>query len=168
MNDKAQTPRIIAGFAGKFETLEDYMVYHRQGRQERTPRGAKHANAKLTEAQVTEIRRSYYAGEKDTTALSKAYGISPSSVENIVNGTAWGHVEVDISPDKLAEIKKVRRLQNMAKATQATTKLTEADVRAIRAEYVRGKVSMQAIAAKYGVSQPTVSEVINRKRWTHI
>jgi predicted DNA binding protein len=160
--------RHIAGMTGQFDSLEDYMEYHRQGRQERTPRGEKHANAKLTEAQVTEIRRSYYAGKKDCSVLSKEYGVSTSSVENIVNGTTWAHVQEAPSPELLADIKHKRRLESQAKATQAMTKLTEADVQAIRAEYVPGKVRMKDIAAKYGVKQPTISDIITRRSWNHI
>lgn len=168
MDEQTPKRRYIAGLTREFETLEAYMEHHKKGRQERTPRGAKHANAKLTEDQVAEIRRIYYAGEKDSSILSKEYGVSTSSIENIVNGATWGHVEESICPEKLAEIKRERRRQNVVKATQAMTKLTEADVLAIRAEYVPGKVRMKDLGAKYGITQPTVSEIINRKIWTHI
>lgn len=160
--------RHIAGFTGRFESLEAYMEFHRQGRQARTPRGEKHANAKLTEAQAAEIRRSYYAGEKDCQALALEYGVSDSSVENIVNGKTWTHGEDPPSPEMLADIKRKRKLASQAKATQAMTKLTEDQVRAIRAEYVPGAVRMKDLGAKYGITQPTVSEIINRKIWTHI
>lgn len=134
-----QTPqrRHIAGLTGQFDSLDAYMEFNKKGRQERTPRGEKHANTRLTEAQVKEIRRSYAAGEKDGPTLSKEYGVSSASIDNIVNGTTWGHVD-GISQEKLAAIRKARKIESQAKATDATRKLSEDDVRAIRAEYVKG------------------------------
>ncbi|WP_171056042.1 helix-turn-helix domain-containing protein [Paenibacillus sinopodophylli] len=168
MDEQAPPRRHIAGMTGQFESLEAYMVYHRKGRLERIPRGEKHANAKLTEVQVAEIRRSYYAGEKDCCILGQEYGVSSSSIENIINGVTWANGEVAISNEKLVAIKKDRKSRNVAKATDATRKLTEDAVRAIRAEYVPKKVSMDKLAEKYGVSQSAISEVITRKSWTHI
>ncbi|GKU79304.1 hypothetical protein [Paenibacillus sp. L3-i20] len=165
MDEQTPQRRHIAGLTGQFDSLEAYMEFHKKGRQERTPRGEKHANAKLTEAHVLEIRRSYAAGEKDGPSLSKEYGVSPASIDNIVNGTTWGHVD-GISQEQLTTIKQARRLESQAKATDATRKLTESDVRAIRAEYVKG--NGKALAAKYGVKQPTISNIITRKIWNHI
>jgi plasmid maintenance system antidote protein VapI len=159
--------RRIANLTGRFDSLEAYMEFHKKERQESTPRGEKHANAKLTEDQVTEIRRIYAAGTMDAKQMGQLYGVSAASIDNIVNGATWGHVD-GIDPEQLAAIRLTRRLESQAKATDATRKLTEADVLAIRSEYVPRKVSMYKLAEKYGVSQSVVSEIINRKSWTHI
>lgn len=46
---------------------------------------------------------------------------------------------------------------------------TEADVRAMRREYIKGsKPTLAELATKYGVSQGTVYKVVNRKSWTHV
>lgn len=50
----------------------------------------------------------------------------------------------------------------------ATAKLTEAQVRAIRAEYVPYKVSYTKLGAKYGVSSQQIRNIVRRKAWTHI
>ena len=157
----------VAGLTGEYDSIEAYMKAHRKRREERRPRGEKHANAKLTEDQVREIRRSYAAGEKNAKELAQAYGVISASIDNIVNGATWGHVE-GISQENLEALKKARKAQNVAKATDATRKLTEADVRAIRAEYVPGKVRMKDIADRYGVKQPTISDIITRRTWNHI
>lgn len=47
-------------------------------------------------------------------------------------------------------------------------RLTEADVRAIRALYAEGAASQQALANRYGVSQNSVSALIRRKTWRHV
>lgn len=49
-----------------------------------------------------------------------------------------------------------------------TAKLTNADVLAIRAEYVPRKVSYPKLAAKYGVSAQQIKNIVRRKAWTHI
>lgn len=50
-------------------------------------------------------------------------------------------------------------------------KLTEADVRAIRARYKRysrGPDSLPGLAAEFGVSAATVKSVVARKAWAHV
>ncbi|WP_336786575.1 hypothetical protein [Paenibacillus sp. MMO-177] len=159
------TPFRHAGLTGRFESLEEYAEFVKNRRANRTPRGEKHANAKLTNNQVSEIRRRYISGELTARQLADEYGISAASVDNIVNGTTWGHVE-EIDPEQLAALRTARKLESRAKATQAMTKLTEDQVRAIRAEYVKG--NGKALAAKYGVKQPTISDIVTRRTWNHI
>lgn len=45
-------------------------------------------------------------------------------------------------------------------------RLTSRDVRKIR--QMRGKVSQSKIAAMFGITQPTVSDIIRGKKWSHI
>lgn len=47
-------------------------------------------------------------------------------------------------------------------------KLTEDDVREIRARYVPYKVSTPMLAAEYGVKQATIYNIITRKWWKHV
>lgn len=47
------------------------------------------------------------------------------------------------------------------------TRLTDQQVRAIRAAYVPG-VTLKMLGTQYGVSISAVSAVVNRKSWTHI
>lgn len=52
-----------------------------------------------------------------------------------------------------------------------TSKLTEDQISAIRAEYIPGRPghrnphSLSALAAKYGVAFQTISKIVNRKSW---
>ena len=54
-------------------------------------KGARNGNAKLTEEQVKEIRRTYVGKSKTygSNALSKKYGVHRSTIENIAKGNAW-------------------------------------------------------------------------------
>lgn len=47
-------------------------------------------------------------------------------------------------------------------------KLTEDDVRTIRARCTEGGVSQRALAAEYGVSQVKISQIVLRKSWRHV
>jgi hypothetical protein len=47
-------------------------------------------------------------------------------------------------------------------------KLTEGDVRAIRAEYATGLVTQAQIGARYGTCQVNVSDIVNGKLWAHL
>lgn len=46
--------------------------------------------------------------------------------------------------------------------------LTDAKVRAIRAEYQPYVMSRVALAKKYGVSRATINQVLSRKHWKHV
>jgi DNA-binding transcriptional regulator YiaG len=48
------------------------------------------------------------------------------------------------------------------------SKLSEAQVRAIRKRAADGSVSQAALAREYAVSTALVSKIINRKVWTHM
>lgn len=50
----------------------------------------------------------------------------------------------------------------------AAAKLTEAQVREIRAKYKPRVVSQQALADEYGMSQTIVSAIVRRKLWAHL
>ena len=43
--------------------------------------------------------------------------------------------------------------------------LTWEEVRAIRARYTTGNVTQQELAKEYGVSRPSISNVVNRRTW---
>lgn len=47
-------------------------------------------------------------------------------------------------------------------------KLTEDNVRAIRARYARGDIPMSALAREYGVSESTILRVVRRIDWRHV
>jgi hypothetical protein len=57
----------------------------------RSSHGSAHPMAKVTEPQVLAIRERFAAGEFETN-LAREYGLSDSTVSNIVNGRIWKHV----------------------------------------------------------------------------
>lgn len=59
-------------------------------------------------------------------------------------------------------------ISNMNGETNGNSKLTDEQAIAIRAEYATGQTSSIKLAAKYGVSKPTILRIIHRETWGHI
>jgi hypothetical protein len=61
----------------------------------KTKRGSNHKLAKLTEAQVAQIRLAYVpgsSGERSITGLAAKFGVGKSSIHRILHRQTWGHV----------------------------------------------------------------------------
>ena len=58
------------------------------------PIGERSGTAKLTEAQVLEIRRR--VGKEPLRSLAKEYGVSHTAIRRAANGTKWGHITEDL------------------------------------------------------------------------
>jgi len=56
------------------------------------PRGTKVNSAKLTEAEVLEIRQIHAAGEMGCRRLAKRFGVNKSTMCSILNGKTWKHL----------------------------------------------------------------------------
>lgn len=78
------------------------------------------------------------------------------------------HLEPGTVQDNVDD--KVSRGRHVIGEAVVTSKLTEADVIAIRASYIpySKHANQYALALKYGVSQSEISHVIAAKRWAHI
>lgn len=72
-------------------TRKDNMIDMTAKRRRVGPSGERHHNAKLTEADVREIRRLFAAGAA-CRALARRYGLSRNTMTNVVRGETWKHV----------------------------------------------------------------------------
>lgn len=94
-------------------------------------------------------------------------------LENYIQGTRKevGNVG-EVHPMEKLTNSKVRRGKtwkhvkgNLGWATGYKKRLTTADVMAIRSEYFTTDVTQNTLAKKHGVSQSTISMIVNRKTW---
>jgi len=69
-------------------------------------------------------------------------------------------------------VKRLHRNQRLSRALSQAShpeqKLTPETVREIRARYDDGETNRSALAREYGVTQPTIGDVVEGRTWTHV
>lgn len=102
-------------------------------------------------------------------------GDNPACVRNdtpgwkIINGVMrpkYGHLWLGASWDNTADMWEKGR--HVIGEQCSFARLTEANVRAILAEYAAGGATYAGLAGKHGVSRGTVADIIKRRIWRHI
>jgi DNA invertase Pin-like site-specific DNA recombinase len=106
--------------------------------------GELNPKAKLTREHVLRIRE--LRGKLPNLEIARMFGICSSHVSAIQNFERWAHV----GKDKTEKV--------------FVAKLTAEDVRAIRASDMK----QRDIAKAYGVSECTISHIVNRKTWRNV
>lgn len=112
--------------------------------------GEESGTSKLTEENVREIVRLYSTGEWRQADLASKYAVSNATIQLILSGKNWKHL--DIAPFK--------GMRHAAKKT--LRKLTADQQSSLVAEYIGGGISQMALAKKYGVSQQYVSLAVSK------
>ena len=107
--------------------------------------GENHYLAKLTVAQVLDIRKRRSAGESQK-SLSIQFGVSGGAISNIYHGVAWAHIPDGIVPTPIPK----------------RGRLTDAEVLEIRRRSVAGETG-SSLAKEFNVSVGTVSLIKNDK-----
>lgn len=113
-------------------------------------RGEASANAKVTEADVLEIRRRHAAGEGPT-ALCEAFGLGAGTLRAIITRQSWKHIGGE----------PVRRQKRKA------VQLTDADVLEIRRRRKAGEVA-SAIAEHFRITEGHVYNIEKRRSHAHV
>lgn len=70
----------------------DMITKGREGFHKNRATGERNCNAKLTAADVIEIRRLASTGEVTGRALAAQFGVSPAAVSSILKNQTWSHV----------------------------------------------------------------------------
>ncbi|MDP3983490.1 MAG: HNH endonuclease [Acidimicrobiia bacterium] len=131
-------------------------------RKSRHYRGEDHRNAVLTEAQAQEARAEYAANPAATHGeLAAKYGVHPRTMGALLIGRSWRYAGGPTVRTGMGHRKNIGTRNGSAK-------LTEQDVREIRAAYRRQEATMDELAARYGVSEASILNVVRRKTWRHI
>lgn len=71
-------------------------------------RGSRHQLAKLTESQVTEIRRRYSNGGVLQRELAAEFGVSREQARDVINGKKWGWMSNYVEPPVTNRTRRVR------------------------------------------------------------
>lgn len=126
--------------------------------------GSQHPNAKLTEADVAEIRATYAAAGRprrskpgdpaSQAALATKYGVSQGLISTIVRGAGWRHVDHELAPRR-------RLTADLIAAIQAEYRPSRG-LRGVSRTGGAREGSTTWLAAKYGVSVSTISAALRR------
>lgn len=112
--------------------------------------GVRHGHARLTPADVTEIRVCYERDRTSQAELAARFGVTQTAVGSILRGEHWQTVP---GGDAI---------------TLRDVKLTESQAREILSRYRAGGVAMRALGREYGVGAPTVCHIVNGVTWPHL
>lgn len=125
--------------------------------------GEKAGSAKLTNEQVILIRQEYAKGIETAAEIGKRFGVTDEPIRKIVRGEAWKNVA---GPSGILRRKGARAGVYIGeKAFNA--KLTNDQVREIRAEYRRG-VAQCEIAKRFNTTAGNIHRIVNRISWKAI
>jgi hypothetical protein len=113
--------------------------------------GQNNDSAVLTDAIVVEARRRSKAGETQR-AIAESLGFRQPTLAYAIQGKTWSHLDTIEAPH-------VRR-------KGGGSRLTEDDVRAIRAEALEH--DLKTIAEQHGMKYHTVHAIVSRRSWAHL
>ena len=119
--------------------------------------------AGLSEAQVLAIRKAFAAGEATVAELARRFDATRDAIRAILSGRSRAHVgggELVAACGARLE----REAGPPRGAWHPRARLTEADVRAIRAAWAAGGVRQRELAERHGVSRETIKNVVTRYR----
>lgn len=131
-----------------------------KGRQQH---GERHAHAKLTAAQVCEIRRLCVDGET-AADLAVKFKVSKTLITNVLRREGWRHLPDDGLQERIDAVQRAR-LGHQG-STHYAAKLTEADVREMRSLF--GRVPNKDLARRFGISPQNVSMIRTGRSWSHV
>lgn len=114
--------------------------------------------AKLSKEIVKEIRNRYHSSNLSTAQLAKEYNVTPSNLMYILSNKTWK----DESYSKTVKPKQRRG------SAAPRAGLTENQVKAIRAEFVSGKITQKQLAQKYNTGHGAIKHILARRSWRHI
>lgn len=133
-----------------------------RGRGKTHQRGEDNDSAVLTDQIVLAARRRYRGGES-VGQLAEAFSVALGTLQGALSGKTWSHLD-DVEPP--------------IEGRRSGSKLTEDDVRAIRAAHaaqvgdnpprgLHGRVCAE-LGERYDLSGANINAIVRRKSWKHI
>jgi hypothetical protein len=120
----------------------------------RAAKGEEHHKSKLTVEQVMEIRALAKTGGHTLTDLGRRYGVSRSTIHEVVSGNNWGYIP---GAGKMH-----------SRRPHYRTKLTEQDVQIIRRLVATEQSTQAELARRFGVNRSSIHCAVTGKTWAHV
>jgi hypothetical protein len=117
--------------------------------------------ARITEAQVIDAWNAYHLSDEPIMSIVERTGVPHGSLRAILAQSNWRSVTDRLTP------KKTRKFKGEFGSAHWRSRLTENDVRALRARYDAGE-KFTAIAAEVGMSKAAMWRILTRRSWKHI
>ena len=137
-------------------------VLDRSNRIKCTSKGELLPQSKLTREDVINIRKEFsYNPESTTDCISEKYPVEWKCINMIINRKSWKHIP---------KIKDELTLSEKINISRKGNRLTPKDVLWIRENYKpRHKVyGAKFLAERFKVSKQSISDIICRRKWSHI
>lgn len=128
-------------------------------------RGERSSFAKITEADVLEIRRMAYEGVFNQ-EIADRFGLYLTHISLIITGRSWGHVDPE-GIIRLKERRKVLLSGGRGRPRKGATRLVESDVREIRKLRTEG-MGAKELCAKFKIKDGMLRCILNRKTWAYL
>jgi hypothetical protein len=112
--------------------------------------GTAHPAAKVSEADVLEMRTLYATGKYSQPDLATQYGLSQTTTGRLLAGLIWRHLGGPIT--------KIGQGGGWIRKRPAQAKLSAEQVRELRADSAAGE-AYASLARRFGISQPSASAV---------
>jgi DNA-binding Xre family transcriptional regulator len=152
-----------------FDNMRDKVA---KGRQHR---GTGTFGSVLDDEKAAVILRTFAEGKVHATALCEQHGITMATMNALLYGRTWLHVDAPRLPhDKVREIVERHRVDGIRAAVArgagpgVNVGLTNERVSEILHTFASGDMGMGALAERYGVSATTIHRIVHGQRWTHV
>lgn len=139
-------------------------------REAQPAKGEGNASHKLTETQAAEIATLYATGQYSQRELAARFGVKHPTIGRILRGQDWKHVE---KTDATAALEgrthgELRVRPTLRGEGNTKSKLTEAQVREIRALYATDQFSKAELGRRFGMDHITIAQIVTGKTWKHL
>jgi hypothetical protein len=121
------------------------------------PHGDHHPHARLTTADIPEIRRMARAGIP-AQVIARGYDVDEGVIENVCAGRTWRHVPDPEGPGP------IRLRRGPTSEASPLARLDWEAVRAIRAGKAAGR-SYRELAREHGVNRCTIRDIVKGRTW---
>jgi predicted DNA-binding protein (UPF0251 family) len=125
--------------------------------------------AKLTQAQVDEIRLRYTGKSGEQNDLAAEFGVTQTCIWNVLSGKTWKLEKSEGMVARHARIaaekERVKLPFPMRGEISPSHKLSNEQVNEIRSKYTGKRGQQSALAREYGVRQGTIWYIVNHITW---